>query len=438
MPEKTEQEKTQALTFADLRAANVSRAAKWNAGADVPILFRAVELAEEVGEVMGAIKKIHRLQQGMKGGKDMRENLIEELGDVVICADLLAEPLGINLGEAVAAKFNATSEKHGFPDRLPLPHSPNIYGVSNASEQPHVANRFALPHPQPPGVVDLQPLRRAFNRAKGTPHVLYDSDNKPCMALSWLYVIKEAETLLNSPPAAPKTTTPFKVGDLVQLKDEPDPDGPFTVLQVTDGECLIVRGMAERMRVRFDLLTKVPSPPGDSPTAAAQTPVTTTPEALLRHIAQTYCGVTIDGEITLDMVPSFVEGEIEKQAERASKLEDTVHRLNELLTLGVNAAGSFLKACRCVDIHHHGFGPAFDAAVKFRKEAGVKDTPQPSPQSDSPTAGTHGFPFRPFQCKHRDCYRLPDGTCGDCGQMIGKMDKSTPAASEQADVGGGR
>lgn len=30
----------------------------------------------------------------------------------------------------------------------------------------------------------------------------------------------------------------------------------------------------------------------------------------------------------------------------------------------MEACRKFLKACRCVDIHHHGFGPAFDAAME--------------------------------------------------------------------------
>jgi NTP pyrophosphatase (non-canonical NTP hydrolase) len=106
------------LTLAMLREANMTRAKKWHNGTDATFEFRAVELMEEAGEVCGAIKKMARLRNGWKGGKDMQANLAEELGDVVICADLLAMTAGIDLGAAVAAKFNATSEKHGFPERL--------------------------------------------------------------------------------------------------------------------------------------------------------------------------------------------------------------------------------------------------------------------------------------------------------------------------------
>lgn len=108
------------LTFSALRKANASRAIKWHNGEKAELCFRATELAGEVGEICNAVKKLDRLQKGMKGGKDTMENLAEELGDGAICLDLLAMDVGIDLGEAVAKKFNATSEKHGFSERLPV------------------------------------------------------------------------------------------------------------------------------------------------------------------------------------------------------------------------------------------------------------------------------------------------------------------------------
>jgi NTP pyrophosphatase (non-canonical NTP hydrolase) len=77
-----------------------------------------MELAGETGEACNAAKKIARLQRGMAGGSDESDNLAEELADVVICADLAAIRAGIDLGAAIVAKFNKTSEKHGFPERL--------------------------------------------------------------------------------------------------------------------------------------------------------------------------------------------------------------------------------------------------------------------------------------------------------------------------------
>lgn len=40
--------------------------------------------------------------------------MADELADVIIAADLVASELGIDLGQAVADKFNATSRKHGM------------------------------------------------------------------------------------------------------------------------------------------------------------------------------------------------------------------------------------------------------------------------------------------------------------------------------------
>ena len=77
-----------------------------------------MELAGETGEACNAAKKLARLQRGWKGGADTSANLAEELADVVICADLAAQRAGIDLESAVISKFNATSEKHGFEERL--------------------------------------------------------------------------------------------------------------------------------------------------------------------------------------------------------------------------------------------------------------------------------------------------------------------------------
>src|SRR5690606_32982880 len=66
------------------------------------------------------IKKLERERLGIRGSRATTEMLAEELADVVICADLIAMDAGIDLDAAVAAKFNATSEKVGLPTRLSL------------------------------------------------------------------------------------------------------------------------------------------------------------------------------------------------------------------------------------------------------------------------------------------------------------------------------
>lgn len=84
-------------------------------------------MAGECGEACNAVKKLRRLQTAPhwhRAEDGPAEHLVsdvaDELADLVIYADLLAERLGIDLGAAVVNKFNATSELVGVPHRLPL------------------------------------------------------------------------------------------------------------------------------------------------------------------------------------------------------------------------------------------------------------------------------------------------------------------------------
>ena len=106
------------LTFEELREAGDARAALWHGGLKPDMAFAAIELGGEVGETLNAVKKLLRWRRKMPGGSDTAGNLADELADVVICADRLASALSVNLGAAVRGKFNATSKKHGFPQRL--------------------------------------------------------------------------------------------------------------------------------------------------------------------------------------------------------------------------------------------------------------------------------------------------------------------------------
>jgi NTP pyrophosphatase (non-canonical NTP hydrolase) len=109
------------LTFSELRRVSAVRAAVWQRNIPRTLTFAATELAEEVGEVCGAVKRMERKALGWPGGRDDRDNLAEELADVVITADLMAHAAGIDLAFAVAAKFNRTSEKYALPHRLRVP-----------------------------------------------------------------------------------------------------------------------------------------------------------------------------------------------------------------------------------------------------------------------------------------------------------------------------
>ena len=107
------------LNFIDLRMADMARQKVWDPTDQITLTYRSTELAGEVGEACNVVKKLERERLGIRGSRATKELLAEELADVIICVDLLAMEFGIDLGEAVRGKFNATSEKYGLPTKLP-------------------------------------------------------------------------------------------------------------------------------------------------------------------------------------------------------------------------------------------------------------------------------------------------------------------------------
>lgn len=105
---------TDGITFNVLRDANRRRQQEWPGNEKADVAFRAIELAGEAGEVAEAIKKFLRAERGIKGSTATREDVASEMGDLLVSLDLLADSLGISLGDAVRSKFNATSEKYGM------------------------------------------------------------------------------------------------------------------------------------------------------------------------------------------------------------------------------------------------------------------------------------------------------------------------------------
>jgi NTP pyrophosphatase (non-canonical NTP hydrolase) len=105
-------------TYPTLRQANEERQTEWDAGNQLSLTYRGNELAGEVGEACNVIKKLERERLGIKGSRDTVEHLAEELADVVICTDLIAMHMGIDLQKAVRDKFNATSIKVGLKTRI--------------------------------------------------------------------------------------------------------------------------------------------------------------------------------------------------------------------------------------------------------------------------------------------------------------------------------
>jgi len=107
------------FSFQQLREANTKRQVEWSNGkaGGTSLEFRCIELTGEVGETMNMIKKLMRTRMGMTGGVpevEAIENIAEELADIVICCDLVAEKMNIQLGRSVVGKFNATSKKNNF------------------------------------------------------------------------------------------------------------------------------------------------------------------------------------------------------------------------------------------------------------------------------------------------------------------------------------
>lgn len=102
----------------ELREANATRQREWDPTDAITLEYRGNELAGEVGEALNVVKKLARERLGLRGSRATDAQLAEELADVLICLDLLAMMRGIDLGAAVTAKFNATSEKYGLATRL--------------------------------------------------------------------------------------------------------------------------------------------------------------------------------------------------------------------------------------------------------------------------------------------------------------------------------
>lgn len=114
------------LTFNRLRTNNLQRCRKWHSGGvnDWSLSDWFMAVTGELGEAANLGKKLKRLADGLVGNKEgenevyLIERLADELADVVIYLDLLAASEGIDLSEAVVEKFNKTSEKNGFSERL--------------------------------------------------------------------------------------------------------------------------------------------------------------------------------------------------------------------------------------------------------------------------------------------------------------------------------
>lgn len=105
-----------------LRKANTERAKIWKYVGTDEDTFLSNELAGEVGEVAGAVKKLHRAKYGIIGNKVSEEellaNLREEIGDSMVCLDRLANHYGIDIAEVTKDKFNSKSDEVGIAVKI--------------------------------------------------------------------------------------------------------------------------------------------------------------------------------------------------------------------------------------------------------------------------------------------------------------------------------
>lgn len=85
---------------------------------DAGIMFDALELGGEVGELLNVVKKLEREDRGWRGSRATPEDFADECADVLICLDKLARRRGVDLAAATVRKFNATSDKVGLPHKL--------------------------------------------------------------------------------------------------------------------------------------------------------------------------------------------------------------------------------------------------------------------------------------------------------------------------------
>lgn len=106
------------LTFNQLRKASAARQREWDQEGVITPSYRGNELAGEVGEACNIIKKLERQRLGIRGSRSSVGYLSEELADVIICVDLIAEAYDIDLATAVRLKFNRTSIENGLKTRL--------------------------------------------------------------------------------------------------------------------------------------------------------------------------------------------------------------------------------------------------------------------------------------------------------------------------------
>lgn len=122
------------LTFRRLSETNGRRLTRWHPPTSTPwsLADWANAMQGEAGEAGNWIKKLRRYETYVLNDPTGRTQQMLaaaaglEIADTVIYADLLAQELqrrypdALPLDELIVTKFNATSVREGFPERLPV------------------------------------------------------------------------------------------------------------------------------------------------------------------------------------------------------------------------------------------------------------------------------------------------------------------------------
>ena len=89
--------------------------------------------AGELGEAANIIKKLNRIRDGIPGNADhetperLLASLADELADVAIYLDLMAQAAGFDLEAIREAKFVKSSEKIGYTEPEPVGRRPKSW-----------------------------------------------------------------------------------------------------------------------------------------------------------------------------------------------------------------------------------------------------------------------------------------------------------------------
>lgn len=117
-------QESSAVTFSQIRAANVERANAWHQGAEWTTSDWACAVAEEAGEVCGVVKRMNRLRDGVastNGIKTMEEGiqkLGKECADTFLYMDLLLAKFGLRWEDVIPKTFNDISIRESMPHRI--------------------------------------------------------------------------------------------------------------------------------------------------------------------------------------------------------------------------------------------------------------------------------------------------------------------------------